>query len=632
MGQALSDTAAQSLVLFRKHAGLKPPKFLLSWKTETIERTADLFTNRATDRILVVVHEEDLTELLESLKQQRVEGQLGIFVFAEDPIRLQSELNTEFPILGVFNHKDLSKLEIFLLNSLRGLSDPEFQKNQKVNHRTLENLNQIFIELSTERDPQQLLASILMKSLELSNAETGTFWLVSEQEGELHFKSKVTATDNNQVTIQHMQAKASESSICGYVVLTGKVNNLRSVSDLKTIGYPQVNSQIDHVREGGDDSVLTVPFKNGRNEIIGVLQLVNRRESQRFVPFDKEDESVLLSFATQATVCLENIDLYADVQKLFDGFVKASIAAIESRDPSTGGHSERVARMTVALARATSECTVGIYRSVRFKEEEIRELEYASLLHDFGKIGIREEVLVKAKKLYGYQLDAISDRIKVCKAAVRIAQLEKMVKTKAGHDQLEEEYRKRLAEIEEYWQMILKANEPAVLQKENIATLEKIRNEKLLLPDGAHIDLLTDEEYAALSVKQGSLTKSERLEIESHVRHTYQFLKMIPWTKDFRHLTEIAYCHHEKLDGSGYPRGLLATEIPLQSKIMTIADIYDALTAADRWYKEAVPSERALDILRREVGLGKLDPVLFDIFIEKKIYELTKPRELTQVA
>ena len=116
----------------------------------------------------------------------------------------------------------------------------------------------------------------------------------------------------------------------------------------------------------------------------------------------------------------------------------------------------------------------------------------------------------------------------------------------------------------------------------------------------------------------------ERLEVESHVRHTFQYLKMIPWTKDFKNLVEIAYCHHEKLDGSGYPRGLVSHEIPLQAKIMTIADIYDALTAADRWYKEAVPEEKALDILKLEVGEGKLDAILVDLFIDHKIYEINK--------
>jgi response regulator RpfG family c-di-GMP phosphodiesterase len=249
-------------------------------------------------------------------------------------------------------------------------------------------------------------------------------------------------------------------------------------------------------------------------------------------------------------------------------------------------------------------------------------------LHDFGKIGVREEVLVKAKKLYPYQLEAIKERIKICKAAAKISYLEKKLKL-GSSETVDREYEARLKELDTYWEIILQANEPSILKMENRETLARIRSEQLLLPDNTNIALVTEEEFSALSVNQGSLTDSERLEIESHVRHTYQFLKMIPWTKDFRHLTEIAYCHHEKLDGTGYPRGLTSHEIPLQSKIMTIADIYDALTAADRWYKEAVPTAKSLEILRDEVGQGKLDPVLYDLFVEKKIYELTAPKALS---
>jgi hypothetical protein len=195
----------------------------------------------------------------------------------------------------------------------------------------------------------------------------------------------------------------------------------------------------------------------------------------------------------------------------------------------------------------------------------------------------------------------------------------------------ETEYHKRIEQLEDYWNIILAANEPTVLRKENMEALERIRNEQLMLPDSSQVALLSEDEYLALSVTKGSLTDSERLEIESHVRHSYQFLKMIPWTRDFRHLPEIAYCHHETLDGSGYPRGLISHEIPLQSKIMTIVDIFDALTAADRWYKEAVPTEKALDILFEEVALGKLDPVLVELFVDKKIFEVTQLRNFQQV-
>ncbi len=480
----------------------------------------------------------------------------------------------------------------------------------------------------------------MKKAIDLAISEAGMLYLVHEKEGEVYFRIKVTIDKDQKVTLAPVDLKVLENSVSGYVALTGKTVNIEDVSEIRPMTIPQVNRLLDPTVEPLK-SLMAVPLKNSRNEIIAVLHLINKKadsesileqDASEKLCFEKEDESLLASFTTQAAICLETVDLYADIQRLFEGFVKASITAIESRDPSTGGHSERVAKLCVGLAKATTEVDSGVYRSVKFKEEEIRELEYAALLHDFGKIGVREEVLVKAKKLYPWQLDSIKERIKNGKAAAKIAYLEKSIKSGGENAALNKEYQQKIDEIDYYWRVILEANEPAVLKKEKLEALDKVKSETLLLPDGSSIILLTDEEYKALSVTRGSLTESERLEIESHVRHTYQFLKMIPWTKDFKRLPEIAYGHHEKLDGTGYPRGLTSHEIPLQSKIMTIADIFDALTAADRWYKEAVPTKKALEILAFEVGEGKLDPVLYEIFVEKKIYEVTQAKVLSRIA
>jgi HD-GYP domain-containing protein (c-di-GMP phosphodiesterase class II) len=593
-------------------------------------------------RVILVVDEHDFMGAVEMIKQkekEEIRSRCGVIVLCEDPEAFLKEKGGFSDLLDVISEKEARRqLEFHLLRALRQLIRADERQNSRFSQKTLEQLNEIFIAMSAERNPQRLLATILLKAMDLTVADGGILYMLQEKDGEMYFRLKISYDRSNEITFQHSTVKVVENSICGYVALTGKTLNVPQVNELRPLALPQYNRSFDYNPEEMPRSLLSVPFKNGRNEIIAVLQLANKRAdaqpTQNAIAgsFETDDESLLRSFATQAAICLENVDLYADIQRLFEGFIKASITAIESRDPSTGGHSERVAKICVALARATTECETGIYRSVRFKEEEVRELEYAALLHDFGKIGVREDVLVKAKKLYPYQLEAIKERIKICKAAAKIAYLEKRIK-QGNHDEaVEKEFHNRVVEIDNFYQIIMAANEPTVLQKQNKETLERIRSEQLLLPDGSHISVLTEEEYMALSVSQGSLTESERLEIESHVRHTYQFLKMIPWTKDFRHLTEIAYCHHEKLDGSGYPRGLMSHEIPLQSKIMTIADIFDALTAADRWYKEAVPTEKALAILAQEVAKGQLDPVLYELFVQKKIFELTQPKSLSNVA
>ncbi len=541
--------------------------------------------------------------------------------------RLEKTLETwgsKIPVLDVTDEKDFKQNHAELL--VRAATQWErwnLIRAHSASPYSLKRLNEIFLMLSAERDPKQLLATCLRESILMTHATSGVLYQIEERDGELTFVQRFVGVSGANPVIEEKTTKIIENSLCGYATLTAKPILTSDVSRLKSLAVPTYNRNIDYAESDDISSLLTVPFRNRRNENIAVIQLVNKRMPDgKVATFGTEDESLVASLGTQTATCLETVELYEDVQRLFDGFVKASISAIESRDPSTGGHSERVAKICVALAQATTDCDTGIYRSVRFRDEEMRELEYAALLHDFGKIGVREEVLVKAKKLYPHQLGQIQERIRLARAVAEINMYQKSHGKGGGSAQ--SEFNKRLAELENYWNTIQKINEPGVvLSPEDYRTLTRIKAE--LMPiDGAEIPLLSTEEFEALSIESGSLTENERLEIESHVRHTYQYLKMIPWTKDFRHLTEIAYCHHEKLDGTGYPRGLLSHEIPLQSKIMTIADIYDALTSADRWYKEAMPVAKALNILHAEVSEGKIDPVLFELFTDKKIYLLTQ--------
>ncbi len=642
---SLGIHSKKSLFLVHLSALTEGLAFPPDWRTVQTKVNDELLAALETARteklrLIVLVSAEHFLAVLELFKRRlRDDNSLsyGLVVVAEKPSEFLSQRSGFVELLEVLSDRDAKRdLAFHLLRAVRQLVRAEDTSKPGVDRRTLEQLNEIFIDLSAERNPQRLLATILRRSLDLTGAEGGTLYMIQEVDGELYFRIKISVERGKEVHFTEQMLKVVETSVCGYVAMTAKSSNISDIEKLVPLTVPQWQKTVDYSGTSATRSVLTVPLKNGRNEITAVLQLANKKEDAHdsaspICSFEIGDESLLSSFATQAAICLENLDLYADIQRLFEGFIKASITAIEARDPSTGGHSERVAKLCVGLARATNDVTTGIYRSVRFKEEEIRELEYAALLHDFGKIGVREEVLVKAKKLHSYQLEAVKERVKICKAAAKIAFLETQLKG-GNAAKAEQDYQRRLEEIEYYWAVIIAANEPNVLKKENKAGLERIRHEQMLLPDGTPISVLTEEEYHALSVAQGSLTDSERLEIESHVRHTYQFLKMIPWTKDFRHLPEIAYCHHEKLDGSGYPRGLTSHEIPLQSKIMTIADIFDALTAADRWYKEAVPTQKALDILAREVAAGQLDPVLYEIFVEKKIFDVTQPRPANQVA
>jgi len=347
--------------------------------------------------------------------------------------------------------------------------------------------------------------------------------------------------------------------------------------------------------------------------------------------FTREDEELLLALSSQAAVAIENAILYEDIQRLFEGFIKASVYAIESRDPTTSGHSERVAILTVGLAEKVDRADSGPYAGVTFSPEDIRELRYASLLHDFGKVGVREPVLVKANKLYDHHLDTVAARFRFIKKALENTYLQKKLglALSLGPEcekelvALDEELQRKLAEVDEQFHFILQANKPTVLPQGGFERIQQIAQNTFVDLDGTRVAYLTTKEAENLSIGKGSLNPQERLEIESHVTHSFRFLRQIPWTKDLRRIPTIAYAHHEKLNGTGYPNALRDEDIPFQAKIMAISDIYDALTASDRPYKRALPPERALDILGLEVKEGNLDPELVRIFTEAKVWALT---------
>jgi response regulator RpfG family c-di-GMP phosphodiesterase len=287
-----------------------------------------------------------------------------------------------------------------------------------------------------------------------------------------------------------------------------------------------------------------------------------------------------------------------------------------------------VADLTVNLAKVVDRESTGPYANASFTPEDLRELEYASLLHDFGKIGVREKVLVKAKKLYDERLELLRLRFDYVARSLEADVLSRKVRALEGGASKEQlaaldvELVERRAALEASWASVLSANEPTVLSQGDFARIEEIAKETYADLRGDVRALLDDAEVTSLKVSRGSLTNQEFDEIRSHVSHTFRFLSNIPWGKSLQRVPVIAGAHHERLNGSGYPNRLKAEEIPVQSKMMSIADIYDALTASDRPYKKAVPIDRAIDILDYSVKDGHLDPELVRIFKDARIWTL----------
>ncbi|HMD86166.1 MAG TPA: HD domain-containing phosphohydrolase [Terriglobia bacterium] len=507
----------------------------------------------------------------------------------------------------------------------------------------LETLNKIGVALSTERNTDALLDLILSKSREITSADAGSLYLVEEEsEGGKHLVFKLTQNDSQSVPFRQFKLPIGTDSLAGYAAATGQILNIKDAYRIRNLPC-RLNRDFDRNFGYRTKSMLVLPMKNQKDEVIGVLQLINCKKhpgvkltpkivGEEVCPFSQQSQDLASSLASQAAVALENNQLYQQIENMFGGFVKASVTAIESRDPTTFGHSERVAKLTVALAETVDRLDSGPYKDIHFTREDIREIRYASILHDFGKVGVREEVLVKAKKLYPPQLELINKRFQYIRKALELEGYRKKLDyvLRNGNQGYEEcfalidgDQGRELENIDNFLQHILAANEPTVLPEKSSEKLLQIAGWSFDDPSGPTEPLLTQEELQLLSITKGSLNAEERLQIESHVVHSFRFLSQIPWTKELKRVPEIARAHHEKLNGLGYPYHMQAEDIPFQSKMMTISDIFDALTARDRPYKRAVPIDRALLIIGDEVKSQLLDPVLFNLFIDAKIYELT---------
>jgi HD-GYP domain-containing protein (c-di-GMP phosphodiesterase class II) len=383
-------------------------------------------------------------------------------------------------------------------------------------------------------------------------------------------------------------------------------------------GYATTESAIQALKRGAYDFIQK-PFKLAEIEASLERALDYYRVLRENEAYQHNLER-MVEARTQEILGLKN-----DIERLFEGFVNASVTAIEARDPSTSGHSSRVADLTVGLAEAVNLTPNGRYGEILFTPTQIREIRYASLLHDFGKVGVREQVLVKAKKIEGEHLDSIYQRLhQRTLEAMRESMLDAWSKGHAyDHETVGGLLRGQEEESQRLMELVRRSNEPTVLPQEVALELHLLEDLTYQHWSGDRRTLIESHDINLLKIAKGSLSEKEREEIQSHVTYTYKFLSQIPWTSELAGVPEIAWAHHERLNGKGYPRQLKEPDIPVQSKLMAVADVYDALTAADRPYKAAVSVERSLEILEQEAKVNLLDAEVLRIFLEAKIYERT---------
>jgi HD-GYP domain-containing protein (c-di-GMP phosphodiesterase class II) len=480
----------------------------------------------------------------------------------------------------------------------------------------LQKLQEISGVLNSSLNPADIRKKAIEAATVVMNAETGSLLLMDEAAQELYFD---VALGEKGEGIRQIRLKVGQG-IAGAVAKTQQPEIINDCySD------PRFNPEGDKKTGFRTRNMVCVPVK-AKDRLLGVLQAINKKDAPYFTQDDLQD---FVSLANQVGIAIDNANLYEEINRLLEGFINASVLAIESRDPTTSGHSGRVATLCCGLAEILDRLDSGPFKDVAFNYDQMKEMRYAAILHDFGKVGVREHVLIKAEKLFPGDLAQMKARFDFIKRTYETKALQKKVDLLMSGDraataelvaQVDQELAKQIAETDGILEFLLACNRPTVLAQGGFERLTDIARMTFESYNGP-MPYLTPQEAYTLSIQKGSLTKEERLEIESHVTHTYRFLSTIPWTKTLKNIPEIAYGHHEKLDGSGYPRAVPGTVIPVQTRIMTISDIYDALTASDRPYKAAVPTPKALAILEDEVKHGKVDEKLFEVFVESKVYQ-----------
>jgi HD-GYP domain-containing protein (c-di-GMP phosphodiesterase class II) len=502
---------------------------------------------------------------------------------------------------------------------------------ETVDHRTrhlvqrLQKLQEIGTQLSAEQDLTKLLGLILRESRFLTDADAGAVYVrvddiqvVENATGKDNIHKvtpylalKVVQNDSVSLPFKEMRLPFDQKTISGYVALKGEILNLPDVYQLPA-GVPFTYSKaFDQASGYRCKSMLVLPMKNREGDIIGVIQLINKKKDVRAVldapakverevaVFDPFDEEYVSSLASQAGICIEKAKLYEDIERMFEGLVNSFTLALERRNRTTYGHCMRVAKYAVAIAEAINDSPPELFDGLRFTPIQIQELRYAALLHDIGKIAVPEAVLDKQNKLLDSEIRAIEYRLAYAKSQGKPA--EKM----------------------DAWTAALKRiNIPRGLSPEDKKILGEILVEKFVDLDGQEKPLLTPYEYENLAIERGNLTASERKQIEQHIVDTWEILKRIPWPRDYRRVANIAACHHEKINGSGYPWKLKGDEVPLGGQILAIVDIFEALTAKDRPYKPAIPIDKAIQIVQDDVNRGALNDKLWKLFLDRKLYGL----------
>ena len=553
-------------------------------------------------------------------------------------------------VISFTDNEQINRLLNNLVRDVKGFTESQLGLIRK--------LTQIGAALSAEKNIDRLLEMIVDEARDFTHADGGTLYVMSDDETALNFaivqnntlKIRMGGTGGkitwSPVLLKNPDGSTNYANVSAYAALSKKVVNIPDVYDAEGFNF-QGTRKFDTDTGYRSKSMLVVPLQNHENDIIGVLQLLNAQDSAtgKVINFSYEYQQMTESLASQAAVALSNNRLIHDLENLLESFIATIATAIDEKSPYTGGHVRRVADLTLTIADRINKMADGVYANVYFNDDLLKELRIAAWLHDVGKITTPEYVVDKATKL-----ESIYDRIETLKTRFEVLRRDHEIDVlknrlmdasarpaagleaaggSRGKAEINEESDEFVKGLEEDIGFLVNANTGGEFMADEMLAKIKDIAARTWLHDGALQPLLTENEVYNLTIRRGTLTNEEREIINNHARVTYKMLSQLPFPKKLRRVPDYAAAHHEKMDGTGYPHGLRGDELSLQSRILALADVFEALTAKDRPYKKGKTLSEALKIMSFMVKDGHIDKDIFELFIKEKIYLDYAQKELS---
>ncbi len=502
-------------------------------------------------------------------------------------------------------------------------------------------LAKIGVALSSTRNLDQLLEMILDEARAFTNCDAGTLYLVNDEERTA--RHTIVQTESMGIRMGGATGQAinwppvpleidgepNNSNVCAYVANSGEMVNIPDVYEVEGFDF-QGPRKFDKDTGYRTRSMMVIPMRNHEGDIIGVMQLINALDTEtgESIPFASEFEELSEALASQAAVALTNAQLISNLENLFESFIQTIATAIDEKSHYTGGHIERVANLTIDIAERINKTDKSPYAEIHFNEDEMKELRLAGWLHDTGKITTPEYVVDKATKLETIfdRLELVRTRFELAKAKVQLQASEaKAALMMSGAKREKHENKVKgteeiIQKLDEDLEFVTKWNVSGeFMSDEIIARMESIAADTVEMDKGVE-HLLSENELYNLEIRKGTLTTEEREKINNHVVMTRKMLDQVPFPKKIRNVPFIAGAHHEKLNGKGYPDGLTAEQIPLQVRILSLADVFEAMTASDRPYLPTKPLSQVLKILGFMVKDGELDADLVQFFLDEEMH------------